>query len=132
MSKVINLIDACREVGISDEQAVKLLVAFLEREDAAKVDPLDARNASGRARQARYRARRGLTEAEWLALREQVIKNSDPNCSYCDRIADPPFIDHIIPLAKGGTNDVENLCIACGTCNGGKSGKTPSEWRGWQ
>jgi hypothetical protein len=26
-------------------------------------------------------------------------------------------IDHIIPLASGGSSDIENLCLACYRCN---------------
>ena len=26
-------------------------------------------------------------------------------------------IDHIIPIAKGGTDDLDNLCLACPECN---------------
>jgi hypothetical protein len=33
-------------------------------------------------------------------------------------------IEHIIPLAKGGSNDEENLWLACPICNGHKSDKT--------
>jgi hypothetical protein len=32
-------------------------------------------------------------------------------------------IEHIIPLAKGGTNDILNLWLACPICNGHKSDK---------
>jgi hypothetical protein len=33
-------------------------------------------------------------------------------------------IEHIIPLAKGGTDDETNLWLACPICNGHKSDKT--------
>jgi 5-methylcytosine-specific restriction endonuclease McrA len=32
-------------------------------------------------------------------------------------------IDHILPVSRGGTNDVENLCVSCGPCNGRKRDK---------
>jgi hypothetical protein len=33
-------------------------------------------------------------------------------------------VEHIIPLAKGGTDDETNLWLACPICNGHKSDKT--------
>lgn len=30
--------------------------------------------------------------------------------------------DHIIPHARGGTNDLDNLVVSCGTCNFGRAG----------
>jgi hypothetical protein len=46
-------------------------------------------------------------------------------CEYCRlsmTSATIPFhIDHIIPLKHGGTDDVNNLCLACYTCNAHKS-----------
>lgn len=33
-------------------------------------------------------------------------------------------IEHIIPLAKGGTDEASNLWLACPICNGHKSDKT--------
>jgi hypothetical protein len=29
-------------------------------------------------------------------------------------------IDHIVPVAKGGSDDEVNLCLACDMCNGYK------------
>lgn len=42
---------------------------------------------------------------------------SDP-CSYCGGAGGT--IDHIVPIAKGGTNDWWNLTAACKSCNSGK------------
>lgn len=33
-------------------------------------------------------------------------------------------VEHIVPLARGGTDDEENLWLACPICNGHKSDKT--------
>lgn len=127
VSKVKNLIDAMRKVGIPDEKGVELLIAFLELEEGD--DALERREKSARKRQARYRERRGLTEAEWAALRAEIIERDGEVCGYCAKPAKPPFVDHMVPIIKGGSNDPENLIVACGPCNGGKAGKTYSEWR---
>jgi 5-methylcytosine-specific restriction endonuclease McrA len=39
-------------------------------------------------------------------------------------------VDHIIPLAKGGADAVENLCIACAHCNRSKCALMPEEFAG--
>jgi len=33
-------------------------------------------------------------------------------------------IDHIIPLADGGKNQDQNLCLSCPTCNRYKAART--------
>jgi 5-methylcytosine-specific restriction endonuclease McrA len=47
-----------------------------------------------------------------------VIKNLDNACS----------VDHVIPLARGGTNTLDNLVIACVRCNNEKNDMLLSEW----
>jgi hypothetical protein len=37
------------------------------------------------------------------------------------------MIDHITPVSKGGTNDIENLATACRDCNSGKSDRRLSD-----
>lgn len=41
-------------------------------------------------------------------------------CAYCRRQNVPLQIEHIRPRAKGGTNRISNLCIACEPCNTAK------------
>lgn len=58
-----------------------------------------------------------------LRIRTEVFKRDAFTCQYCGR--KPPEvvlqIDHIKPVAKGGTNDIINLITACRDCNLGKS-----------
>jgi CRISPR/Cas system Type II protein with McrA/HNH and RuvC-like nuclease domain len=35
--------------------------------------------------------------------------------------------DHLVPVSKGGTNDLDNLLLSCRTCNGLKANFTPPE-----
>lgn len=57
--------------------------------------------------------RRKLSSAERLILK-QVWHNS---CAYCEEPLDGFEVDHIIPHSKGGTCELENLCISCRDCN---------------
>jgi hypothetical protein len=56
-------------------------------------------------------------------VRFDVFKRDGFACQYCG--CTPPAvvleIDHIHPVAKGGTNQVDNLLTACFDCNRGKS-----------
>jgi 5-methylcytosine-specific restriction endonuclease McrA len=41
---------------------------------------------------------------------------------------DATTVDHIIPVAKGGSDDPENLVAACKRCNFSKQDKMPDEF----
>jgi len=62
------------------------------------------------------------------AVRERVRKTFDNRCAYClsaqQYLMQVLEIDHIIPIAKGGTDDEDNLCLACRTCNNYKGTQT--------
>lgn len=58
-------------------------------------------------------------------IRFEVFKRDKFVCQYCGRMA-PDIIlevDHIVPVAEGGTDDMLNLITSCRDCNRGK-GKT--------
>jgi hypothetical protein len=61
-------------------------------------------------------------------LREEIFQRAKYRCEYClspARYSLQPFVvEHIMPLAKGGTSDLENLACSCGGCNGHKYNKT--------
>lgn len=50
-------------------------------------------------------------------------------CFYCGKdVGDAYHVDHVVPLARGGSNSPDNLVIACPHCNLSKSDKLVSEW----
>lgn len=54
-------------------------------------------------------------------LRQPVRERANNRCEYClshqDYVMSRLQIDHIQPVAKGGTNTQKNLCLACELCN---------------
>lgn len=62
------------------------------------------------------------------ARREAIVARDGAKCRYCKTTSGPFHIDHIKPLARGGSNRDENLCVACAPCNFAKAAKVGSEW----
>lgn len=61
-------------------------------------------------------------------VRARVRLHAGDACVYCKSpqrlVLGPLEIDHIVPKARGGTDDEENLCLSCRMCNGHKSTQT--------
>lgn len=62
------------------------------------------------------------------AIRRAVIERDGNVCRYCGDTGGPFHIDHVHPVALGGTNDLDNLVRACAACNLSKSDRTVEEW----
>lgn len=60
-------------------------------------------------------------------LRFEILKRDGNKCRYCGASSDesPLTIDHVVPVALGGTDDPSNLVAACKDCNAGKSASNP-------
>jgi hypothetical protein len=69
-----------------------------------------------------------LPAAEWAALRSRVFERDNYTCTYCGSRGNRLECDHIHPLSRGGSNEVENLTTACSECNRSKHAKLLSEW----
>ena len=57
-------------------------------------------------------------------IRNIIKKEYNNKCQYCDQIiteSNDAHIDHIVSRDKGGSNDLENLTLACQRCNLKKS-----------
>ncbi len=62
-------------------------------------------------------------------LRFEVFKRDSFTCQYCGGQAPDVLlqVDHINPVASGGTNDLVNLITACQPCNNGKGARQLSD-----
>ena len=69
--------------------------------------------------------RKKLTQTQ----RFEVFKRDGFKCQYCGRSAPEVIleVDHIIPVAEGGKNDIINLITACKDCNRGKGKRLLSD-----
>jgi len=50
-------------------------------------------------------------------VREYLLNKWNRQCAYCNAENIPLQVEHIHPKAKGGSNRVSNLCLACEKCN---------------
>jgi 5-methylcytosine-specific restriction endonuclease McrA len=50
-------------------------------------------------------------------VREYLLEKWGRKCTYCSKEGVPLQVEHIISRAKGGSDRVSNLCLACEKCN---------------
>jgi len=72
--------------------------------------------------------RKRLKGGAHIAELRNLIDSYLGRCVYCFEPLNPVTIDHIVPLIKGGTNDIENLVPACGRCNSSKNRNNLVVW----
>lgn len=91
---------------------------------------------------ARHKRRARVKAAEGSFTHDDILRiyaDQNERCAYCGisiywHIPHDIHIDHIQPLARGGTNYPDNLACSCAECNLSKGDKTLQEWmdtRGW-
>ena len=62
--------------------------------------------------------------ASWDRLRAQAMKRDTYMCQPCKKsgfITNATQVDHIVPKAKGGTDDLDNLQAICSECHKSKT-----------
>lgn len=57
-----------------------------------------------------------------------VLERDGYCCAYCQTTDGPFEVDHILAVALGGGNELENLTCACKPCNRSKGAKRLSDW----
>lgn len=86
---------------------------------------LHARDILKRASEPRATFRRPPLAPE---KRARILARDGAHCTYCGATQGPFHIDHIQPYSRGGTDDDDNLCVACAPCNFAKAASLNSEW----
>jgi hypothetical protein len=66
---------------------------------------------------------------EWAVIRQRIFLRDDYTCTYCGTRGGELHCDHIVPIARAGTNTDDNLTTACVDCNMSKGARLLSEWR---
>lgn len=66
---------------------------------------------------------------EWVAIRNRIFRRDDFTCRYCGERGGELECDHVVPIARKGTNEDSNLVTACRRCNQSKGAKLLKEWR---
>ena len=61
-------------------------------------------------------------------VREYLLEKFNRSCAYCQIENVPLQIEHIVPRARGGSNRVSNLTLACAPCNLKKGTRTAEEF----
>ena len=61
-------------------------------------------------------------------LKELLLEKFDRKCVYCGKSGVPLNVEHIVPKARGGSNRLSNLAIACVECNQKKGAKPIEEF----
>lgn len=85
--------------------------------------------------------RGGIKPAQYKLLFADLVRPFGAVCWYCGRSGQyystwykrQPFhdglhIDHIVPVSCGGTDDLDNLALACPPCNRAKSNLSVPEF----
>lgn len=76
------------------------------------------------------RRRREFARPAIPAAIKAAVRDRDGNCCvYCGSTDGPFHFDHVMPFSRGGDHSVENLAIACASCNMSKGAYTLDEWR---
>lgn len=97
-----------------DEQAVELLVWNRQRRQESQLERLE--KIRDRGITSAQRRREQIPDEVRIAVWER----DGGRCVRCDSDHELQF-DHIIPFARGGGINVENVQILCGDCNRAKS-----------
>jgi 5-methylcytosine-specific restriction endonuclease McrA len=64
-------------------------------------------------------------------VKRQLLRQYGAVCALCEhRIVNMKDVtlDHIVPLSKGGVDELDNICLAHENCNQAKRDMMPDEW----
>lgn len=79
-----------------------------------------------RARRVNARGSGDKIRAQQIA---SMLERQKRRCWWCGKKikGNDYHVDHVIPITRGGSNDIGNLCIACPSCNLRKGARSAGE-----
>jgi 5-methylcytosine-specific restriction endonuclease McrA len=76
-------------------------------------------------RQAKIKGNGGVHTTEEI---NNLFKEQGGCCFYCNQQLEEFHIDHKTPISRGGSNNIDNIALACAPCNLSKHTKTAEEF----
>jgi 5-methylcytosine-specific restriction endonuclease McrA len=70
-------------------------------------------------------SQRKSNSTQWKKLRLRILQRDGYQCFWCGEEANT--CDHVIPVARGGSDDPDNLVAACKRCNFSRQDRLPEE-----
>lgn len=112
-----------REYAANNREAAVVRAVQWQKDNPEKVA---VRTATRRSRE--KGAGGSFSRTDWLAR----LQEFDRHCAYCLRRKHRLDVEHVIPLATGGSNSIDNIVPACKSCNARKGARGPlSMIGGW-
>ena len=105
--------DAISEISLPLSQTAHIKLVELEK-SFAKQEETETKKKE-------RRSRKKFDTSDFKSIGER----DGFNCAFCGTYEDLE-VDHVIPVSKGGSNDLDNLQLLCKTCNTSKGAK-PNE-----
>lgn len=123
---------------------VRVRAYYWENKEKERVRGIDYRRRNPeKVRAKNHRRRQTVAQAIGTFTPEEtrdLFKRQKGKCYYCQcKLINPDthkgtgekaHLDHVVPLKRGGRNDISNLVWACAFCNASKGSKLVHEWRG--
>jgi hypothetical protein len=119
-----------RQASLEKYREIDRRYAASHREEKSKYDyeyyrsnPKRAQSqkaAERRRRVAMFNATGNHTEEEWQALKSYYMDQ----CLCCGDVPEKLSKDHVIPISRGGSDDISNIQPLCLSCNKSKQTKT--------
>lgn len=76
-----------------------------------------------------YWARKhGAEGSHTFREKQALLERQGHRCFYCAAKLTEYHADHFVPLSRGGSDYIDNIRMACPSCNCRKSDKLPWEW----
>lgn len=106
---------------INDKTFWSWSVFFDKKEDLEELF-FTARAIKKNSQSYRERRKKANRNNSKKTVRQQVFSRDGYQCKVCNSTSNLS-IDHVIPVVKGGGNDINNLQTLCKPCNSSKGGK---------